>query len=175
MDKIDSAILSELEQGIPLIYEPFNQIADKLGISKEELFERLTKLKKEGVIRRFGASIKPNGVGLTANAVIAFNVPHSRVQEIGAALSAVKEVTHCYERENDPSRWAYNLYIVMHAQKRETIEQKVKQFSNALDISDYVILFSTRDLKKIGTTSNLSTNAHRPSSFTESFSEVNKQ
>ncbi len=148
MDEIDRAILSELKKGLPLSDEPFTEVASKTGLTQKEVLDRLTRLKEAGVIRRFGASIKPNDVGLNANAVIAWNVPQNRVLEVGATLARFKEVTHCYERKTLPERWSYNLYTVMHAQKRETIEQAVKQFSEIIGVNDYVIIFSRRDLKK---------------------------
>jgi DNA-binding Lrp family transcriptional regulator len=148
MDEIDLTLLSELKQGIPLTPEPFSKIANKIGVKPKEVIIRLTKLKENGVIRRFGASIRPNNIGLTVNAVIAWNVPKNRVQEVGLLLSTFKEITHCYERETVPEKWEYNLYTVMHAQERETIEQAVRQLSETINIPDYIILFSKRDLKK---------------------------
>ena len=128
MDEIDSTLLSELKQGIPLTPQPFNEIANKIGITPKEVFMRLTKLKETGVIRRFGARITPNNIGLNANAVIAWNVPKNRVNEVGLFFSSFKEITHCYERLIVPERWAYNLYTVMHAQERKTIEQKLSNY-----------------------------------------------
>lgn len=148
MDEIDATLLSELKQGIPLTPQPFNEIANKIGITPKEVFMRLNKLKETGVIRRFGACITPNNIGLNANAVIAWNVPANRVNEVGLLFSSLKEITHCYERLTVPERWAYNLYTVMHAQERETIEQAIKGISETVGISDYIILYSKRDLKK---------------------------
>ncbi len=147
MDKIDEFLLSELNHGIPLTTQPFNSIAAKIGVSPNEVLTRLTKLKESGVIRRFGASIKPNDVGLTANAVIAWNVPMERVNEVGVYLSSFREVTHCYERQSVPERWEYNLYTVMHAQERQSIEQLTKLLAETIGIQNYVILYSKRDLK----------------------------
>jgi len=148
LDNIDQLLLIELRQGIPLTPQPFNGIADKIGVSTGEVLSRLTKLKEVGVIRRFGASIKPNDVGFTANAVIAWNVPQERISEVGRYLASFREVTHCYERLPVAGRWEYNLYMVMHAQKRETIEQMTRLLSQTIGIQDYVILYSKRDLKK---------------------------
>ncbi|XHH10279.1 MAG: Lrp/AsnC family transcriptional regulator [Candidatus Bathyarchaeia archaeon] len=147
MDKIDESLLSELTQGIPLTTQPFNVIAEKIGISPEEVLKRLVKLKESGIIRRFGASIKPNDIGFTANAVIAWKVPLERVNEIGTYLSSFREVTHCYERSPIPERWEYNLYMVMHALERGTIEETTKLLAETVGIQDYVILYSKRDLK----------------------------
>lgn len=148
MDKIDQILLSELSQGIPLTPQPFSSIATKIGVSTDEVLARLIKLKEAGVIRRFGASIKPNDVGLNANAVIAWNVPQERIGEVGDYFASFREVTHCYERDRVAGRWEYNLYTVMHAQERASIEQTTSLLAETIGISDYVILYSKRDLKK---------------------------
>ncbi len=147
MDKIDENLLLELNQGIPLTTQPFNSIASKIGVTPDEVLARLTKLKETGVIRRFGASIKPNDVGFTANAVIAWNVPIERVNEVGAYFASFREVTHCYERQTVPERWEYNLYTVLHAQERQTIEMLTKLLAETVGVNEYVILYSKRDLK----------------------------
>ncbi|MCL2173198.1 MAG: Lrp/AsnC family transcriptional regulator [Nitrososphaerota archaeon] len=147
MDKIDEFLLSELSQGISLTAKPFNNIAVKLGISSEEVLTRLVKLKQAGVIRRFGATLKPNNIGLIANAVIAWRVPSVRTNEVGKYFSSFSEVTHCYERSTVQGCWEYNMYIVMHAQEQQIIEQRVKSLAKTIGIFEYVILYSKRDLK----------------------------
>jgi DNA-binding Lrp family transcriptional regulator len=147
LDNIDEVLLSELSQGIPLTSQPFAQIAVKLGISTEEVLARLVTLKQMGVIRRFGAILKPNNIGFTANAVIAWRVPDDRAKEVGMYFSSFREITHCYERKSVKDRWEYNMYIVMHAQEQQIIEQRVNSLAEAIGISKYVILYSKRDLK----------------------------
>jgi hypothetical protein len=78
-------------------------------------------------------------------------VPLSRIAEVGQFLASFIEVTHCYERQTVPERWPYNLYTVMHAQERETIEQMTKLLSENIGVPDYIILYSKRDLKKAAT------------------------
>jgi DNA-binding Lrp family transcriptional regulator len=148
LDEIDVLLLSELNLGISLTAQPFSSIATKLGISSEEVLTRLVKLKQIGVVRRFGATIKPNNIGFTANAVIAWCVPNGRVNEIGTYFSSFREITHCYERKPVQGRWEYNMYTVMHAQDRQTIEQMTDSLAKSSGISDYVILYSKRDLKQ---------------------------
>lgn len=155
MDEIDRKLLSEIEKGIPLTSEPFQEIAGIIGISQQEVTFRIAKLQESGVIRRFGASIRPRIVGLSANALIVWKVPENRLQEVGNLLSTFQEVTHCYARKTVPEKWGYNLYTVLHARERETIEQKVKKFSDAIKVDDYVILFSTRELKKTSITTTM--------------------
>ncbi len=148
MDELDRKLINEIAKGIPLIAKPFNEIADKLKISPDEVVARIAKLQESGVIRRFGASIKPNNLGLSANALVAWNIPEKRVQEVGTYLSKFKEITHCYQRKTVAGRWDYNLYTVMHGQERRVVEQFVNNLSKTVEISDYIILYSTKDLKK---------------------------
>lgn len=157
LDEIDRKILSEIETGIPLAPEPFQAIADVIGITQQEVTSRIAKLQESGVIRRFGASIRPRMVGFSANALITWKIPENRLHEVGNLLSTFKEVTHCYARKTIPGKWEYNLYTVLHARERETIEKLVKKFSDAIAINDYVILFSTREFKKTSTTTTMLT------------------
>lgn len=147
MDEIDSKILFEANKRAPFVAEPFREIAMRLGLGPSEVVSRLARLQKNGVIRRFGAKIKPRDIGLWANAMVAWKVPADRIQEVGSFLSKLSEVTHCYERETVLGKWEYNLYIVMHSQKRESIETAVRKLSHTLGIREYLILFSKANLK----------------------------
>ena len=148
MDEIDNKILLETNKGLLLTPEPFNEIAAQIGITPREVIARLVKLRESGVIRRFGALIKPNDLGFSANALVAWKVPENRVQEVGSFLSKFSEITHCYERMIVAGKWEYNLYTVMHAKERDAVERLVKNLSEATAINDYQILYSTRDLKR---------------------------
>jgi DNA-binding Lrp family transcriptional regulator len=147
MDAIDYKLILEAEKGLALTSQPFHEIAAEIGITPTEVIARLQKLQESGVIRRFGVSIKPNSIGYSANALVAWRVPENRVAELGKYFSAQQEISHCYEREVMPGVWEYNFYTVMHARERKTIEEFVKQLSDATALKEYAILYSTRNLK----------------------------
>ncbi len=148
MDEINRKLLARIEKGIAITPEPFKEIARELGISQREVLKRLTLLKEDGVIRKFGASIKPNIVGFSANALVAWKVPEKRIQEVGTHLSKLSDISHCYERKPVRGRWEFNLYTVMHARERIGIERIVNQISVEMELNEYKILYSTRDLKR---------------------------
>ena len=175
MDEIDRKLLAGMEKGIALTTEPFNEIALQLGITTKEVITRLTKLKDQSVIRRFGASIKPNNIGFSANALVAWKVPENRVQEIGDYLSKYQEISHCYERKTVDGRWEYNLYTVMHAREREVIQRMVEEVSGGIAINEYKILYSTRDLKRtnISTDSSTMVSAEASTVLHDDFGEPN--
>ncbi len=147
IDETDRELLSAAIIRGTLSAEPFKEISKKTGLAPNEVVLRLRNLLQNGVIRRFGAKIKPRSIGLPANAMVAWKVPNKKVQEAGIYFSSFREVTHCYEREIVPSKWDYNLYTVLHSKRREDIEAFVKQMSHDLGITEYVILFSQSNLK----------------------------
>lgn len=142
-------LLKSIQDGIAIVSEPFVHIAEELGLSEKEVMERLQKMGKEGVIRRFGASIGHRAIGITANAMCTWNVPDEKVEEIGAIMAGFPEVTHCYERPRYPD-WKYNLFTMVHAYSREECEKIAKEISLTTGIKDYAILFSEREFKKTG-------------------------
>jgi DNA-binding Lrp family transcriptional regulator len=149
MDEIDIKLLKLIQDGIQIISEPFGLIAEELELSETQVIERLHEMIKDGVIRRFGASIGHRAIGITANAMCTWNVPDDKVEEIGAIMAGFPEVTHCYERPRYPD-WKYNLFTMVHAYSREECEKIAKEISVATGIKDYSILFSEREFKKTG-------------------------
>ena len=147
MDEIDRKLIAETEKGIPLVPQPFDQIAKDLEITPQEVLIRLQELQKNGVIRRFGVSLKPRGVGYSANALVAWKVPAARIALVGEYFSQHKDVSHCYEREIVPGEWEYNFYTVIHGKERCVVKQMVQRFAFETNLCDYTILFSTRNLK----------------------------
>ncbi|SNQ59792.1 siroheme decarboxylase subunit beta [Candidatus Methanoperedens nitratireducens] len=149
MDKIDRLLLKSTQDGIPIVPKPFLEISKEIGIPEDEVITRLESLVKNGVIRRFGASIGHRSIGITANAMCTWNVPDERVEEVGAIMAGFPEVTHCYERPRFPG-WKYNLFTMVHAYSREECEKIAREISSATGIKDYGILFSEKEFKKTG-------------------------
>ncbi len=152
MDQIDQTILRIMRDGIPLLEEPFMEVAGKVEISQGEVMTRLRELIRSGVVRRFGASINHEKIGITANALVAWKVPRSLVEEIGRILSNHKEVTHCYERDTIPEKWEYNLFAVVHGYDRESVKRFIKRLSKSIGLNEYLILFSVTRFKRLSIT-----------------------
>lgn len=145
MDNLDMKILLAVQDGIPIVREPFSTIAKQLGLKPEEVVKRLQRLREEKVIRKFEVFIRKRKVGITANAMVVWMVPSNRTQEVGEFFAGFKEVTHCYERRTVPDKWRYNLYTVIHGFKRKTVKEVVKRLSDASQVEDYLILFSVKE------------------------------
>jgi len=55
MDNLDKEILNEIQWTFPLVSTPFDEIAKKFGITSDIVKQRLTHLKKTGVLRQLSA------------------------------------------------------------------------------------------------------------------------
>ncbi|MDD2666475.1 MAG: AsnC family transcriptional regulator [Methanocellales archaeon] len=149
MDDMDVKLLKLTQDGIPLIPTPFAEIATSLGISEEEVTTRLKKLRDTGIIHRFGASIAHRRVGIVANAMCVWAVPSERVDEVGGIIASFDEVTHCYERLRS-NKWGYNVFAMVHGHDKEECKAIAERIAEATGIYDYEMLFSERELKKVG-------------------------
>lgn len=147
LEELDKRIIAAMQDDFPLYERPYREIAGKIGISEEELIARLGRYRELGCIRKMGAVLRHREVGFLANALCAWNVPADKLEEAGLTMSADPAVTHCYAREARPD-WPYNLYIMLHAHTREECRAQAAKLSQAAGITDYIMLFSTKEWKK---------------------------
>jgi DNA-binding Lrp family transcriptional regulator len=147
-DAINKAIIHSTQERIPLLDEPFAEIAKETGISQDEVIARLKELISVGVIKRLGISVNQRKIGIVANAVVAWKVPQDQVKRVGTMLSRYKEITHCYERVTVPGKWECNLFTVIHGYNRESVEETARMMAEAVGISDYLVMFSNEQFKR---------------------------
>ena len=96
MDSRDVQVLAALEDGLPLVPDPYGEIGRKLGMNGDEVLERVQNLRDAGVIRRFRARINQRKLGITANALVAWDCNGMPAETAGALLEAFHYVTNCY-------------------------------------------------------------------------------
>jgi len=143
----DKAILRMAQADLPDGPAPFAEMAAKAGTSEEHVIDLLTRMKDTGEIRRFGATLRHQKAGYSANAMVAWRVPADMVNEIGEKMAARPEISHCYIRVTTPE-WTYNLYTMVHAKSPEECERTVKDLCAYSGIDDYDVLLSRKELKK---------------------------
>jgi DNA-binding Lrp family transcriptional regulator len=149
MDSLDRDLLAALEPGLPVVREPFAEIGRRLGISESTMLDRLQRLRRDGVIRRFRARIDQRKAGVTENALVAWRVAEERSVEAGACLARCPGVTHCYERRPVPGRWEYTHYTVHHGSSRQGVMEEVEQCAEMANLDEYIVIFSTEELKRV--------------------------
>ena len=147
MNKIQIQLIRELQHGIKLERRPFMRLARDLGLTEEQVIEQMKTWQTEGVIRRIGISVRPERMGYTTNALIAWAVPEERLEEVGTGLSRVKEISHCYERECPPG-WPYNIYTMVHAKSPEHLQELIEQQKQQLGLEKFKVFATVKELKK---------------------------
>ncbi len=146
-------LLLAIQDGLPLVPEPYRQVGDRLGMSEERVMELVRSMLAEGKIKRLGAVPNHYALGIRANGMAVWDVPDDRVSELGPRLGGMPEVTHCYRRPRHPPDWPYNLFAMVHGYTREEVLATVQRIARELGLDGlpHEVLFSTRVLKKQGT------------------------
>jgi DNA-binding Lrp family transcriptional regulator len=143
----DKEFIRELQKDMEIIDRPFLNSATKLGLTEDELFEKMKYYESIGVMRRFAAILRHREVGFTANGMIVWNVSDDKISEVGSKLGAFPQVSHCYQRPTYPD-WPYSVFSMIHCKSEEEAGEMAKTIQNQINIDDYKILFSTREFKK---------------------------
>ena len=148
LSEIERRILAVLQGGFPRSQTPYQDIANLVGIDTKELLEILESWKKEGKLRRIGSIVDHFKVGFSGGAMVAWQVEPERIEQVGVKLAGFAEVTHAYERVT-AKNWPYNLYTMVHGADIQEVERIVKRMSEACGISDYRVLVTEKELKKV--------------------------
>jgi len=149
---LDREIILATQSGLPLVAEPYQQIADQLGVDVSVIKERLTTMQQDGRIRRIGAVPNHYKLGYTGNGMSVWDVPDDQIQTLGEMVGKLSFVSHCYHRPRFLPDWTYNLFAMVHGRNRDEVFEKAKQIEELLGehCRAHDILFSTRILKKTG-------------------------
>lgn len=141
MDAIDKKILNIIQTKFPITKKPYEAIGENVGISENEILDRISNLKKEGIIRRIGATFDPKKLGFTSS-LCAAKVPKEKIDEFVKVVNSYSGVTHNYERDHK-----YNIWFTFIAESMEEIEKNLKEISDKTGITDIRNLPTVRFFK----------------------------
>ena len=133
-------LLNDYQHDFPLSPRPYQEIANALGVSEDDVLSALSELNEQDFISRIGSVIRPNRIGVSS--LVAMTIPPEQLAEIAEIISRYDEVNHNYEREN-----RFNLWFVLIANDElhlqnilQEIEQKTGFFTMKLPLlNDYYI------------------------------------
>ena len=112
---LEKRLLDNFQHDLLLSATPFADMAERLGVSENEVLDTVQKLQDSGVISRVGPVFTPNRIGVSTLA--AMSIPADELECIARIVSAFPEVNHNYEREHE-----YNLWFVVTASSEEHLE-----------------------------------------------------
>lgn len=129
LDVNDRAIINRLQDGLPLVLNPYAMVAEELGLCEGELLDRLARLRATGVLSRFGPMYHAErlGGGLT---LAALAVPEADFERVAELLYAFPEVAHNYRREHE-----LNMWFVLATETSERIPEVVLDIESATGLT----------------------------------------
>jgi DNA-binding Lrp family transcriptional regulator len=151
LDKLDRRILTALQGDLDESSEPYAAIARELNSGEKAVIQRIRRMKDEGIIRRIGAMIRHIEAGISFNGMIVWKVPPERIEEVGQTLASSPDVTHCYERIPF-GKYGGTIFAMVHAASEQGCLEIVSKLSQQTGITEYEVLFSERELKKVSMT-----------------------
>ena len=143
----DKEFIRELQKDLAVAPEPFKELADNLDITTAELFAKAKEYENIGIMRRFAAILRHRDAGFVANGMVVWHVPEDKIDDVGFKLAAFPQVSHCYRRPVYPD-WRFNLFSMVHARSLDAAEKMAVEMSATIGVTDYQILFSSREFKK---------------------------
>jgi DNA-binding Lrp family transcriptional regulator len=103
-DRIDRRLIDRLHGELPLTERPFADVGEELGISEDEVIERLRRMLAHGTLTRFGPLFQIERAG-GLFVLAALEVPEADFARITALVNGLPEVAHNYRREHRLNMW----------------------------------------------------------------------
>ena len=141
MDTIDKKILNIIQKDFPLVKEPFNMVAEKVGVTEDEILERIARMKQEGIIRRIGAVFDSKKMGFVST-LCAARVPEEKLKVFVEVVNSYVGVTHNYRRSHE-----YNVWFTFIASDEETLKQSLAEIHDRTGIADIISMRAVRTFK----------------------------
>lgn len=141
MDSLDKDILNEIQSDFPLVQRPYRELGKRLGLSEDEVLERVRRLKETGVIRRIGGNFHSNRLNFTST-LCAAKVPEEKLELFVDTVNAYPGVTHNYLR-NHP----YNVWFTFIAEDMEFIESALSAIARKSGVQEILNLPAVRVFK----------------------------
>ena len=112
-------IINALQEDFPLCDEPYQAVAQRLGLSEATLLETLQDLLTRRVLTRFGPMFQIERMG-GRFVLAALAVPEERFEQVAAQVNGLPEVAHNYRREH-----ALNMWFVIAAETPAAVDATI--------------------------------------------------
>ncbi len=141
IDRIDKAILNEIQSNFPIVPEPFKELGKRLSIPEDEVIERIRRLKERGIVRRIGGNFHSSKLNFVST-LCAAKVPEDKIELFVKEVNKYPGVTHNYLRNGK-----YNIWFTFIAESMEYIENALKEISEKTGIKEILNLPAIRMFK----------------------------
>lgn len=141
MEALDRKILEIVQDGFPLEDRPYATLGRLLGVSEEEAFDSVERLRKSGVIRRLGGVYDSHRLGYISRLCTGV-VSEDKLEGFAAAVDKIPAITHNYVRSH-----AYNVWFTVIARSESEIQETVRGLEAETALHDAHVLSASRMFK----------------------------
>lgn len=131
-----------MQNYFPLSSTPYQDIAKKIGIDRDEVIGRLKKLYECGIIRKVGAILSASKMGFVST-LAAVSVSNEKLDEVSKIINRYSGVTHNYLREGSP-----NIWFTLTEPNQKILDQHLNDIERK--INNKIIRMPAKKIFKIG-------------------------
>lgn len=141
IDNINKTLLNTIQINFPIDSRPFRIIAQKLGLTEDEVISRINQMKSDMLIRRIGGNFSPDKLGYYST-LCAAKVSEEKIDIFTKTVNSYSGVTHNYRRDH-----RFNIWFTFIAPSVEIIEKSLKAISDATHVDLILNLPATKVFK----------------------------
>lgn len=141
MEALDRKILEIVQDGFPLEERPYAALGRLLGVSEEEAFDSVERLRKSGVIRRLGGVYDSRRLGYISRLCTGV-VSEDKLEGFAAAADKIPAITHNYVRSH-----AYNVWFTVITRSESEIQETVRGLEAETVLHDAHVLSASKMFK----------------------------
>ena len=149
-DEDDIALICALQGPMEAVARPYDAAAQELGISTEELLDRLRAMVDRKILRRVAAILFHRRAGFSANGMGVWKVPEDEILTTGAKMASFRGISHCYQRPTYAD-WPYSVFTMAHGRSKEECDAVLDAIAAecGMGSDDRATLYSSTEYKKI--------------------------
>jgi len=149
-DEDDIALIRALQGPMEATARPYDTAAGELGITTDELLDRLRGMVDRKILRRVAAILYHRRAGFSANGMGVWKVPADEIMTTGAKMASFRGISHCYQRPTYED-WPYSVFTMAHGRSKEECDAILDSIAEECGMGpdDRATLYSSTEYKKI--------------------------
>ncbi|WP_321492863.1 Lrp/AsnC family transcriptional regulator [uncultured Desulfobacter sp.] len=140
-DQTSKDILNRIQADFPIHPRPYKILAQELGLSEDQLIDRIGQMKQEMIIRRIGGNFSPDRLGFYST-LCAARVAPDKIELFTSTVNEFRGVTHNYQRDHQ-----YNIWFTFIAPSTQEINENLETISQKTGVTEILNLPATHVFK----------------------------
>ncbi|MDA0263925.1 MAG: AsnC family transcriptional regulator [Chloroflexi bacterium] len=144
MDIIDRKLLNKIQAPFPMVDQPYQRLGEEVGVSEQEVLDRLAELKRTNVLRQISAIFDTRRLGFKTT-LVAMAYEPEKLHKAALEINKHPGVSHNYAREGS----YYNLWFTLAVPPEHDLESTARYMADKTGALEQRIM-PTKRFFKIG-------------------------